>query len=321
MKIKDIKESELRYIVPITECEIIEESEGKPSQVKIGGTCLVPTVSRNNNKYSISNIQENDGKEVKLFIQEHGELQVKNVVGKLNLKMIGESLKYTGNIRNTKAHPDIVEHAINREVDMSIDARASGYSAVKEQNKTVKSWKHVDIRALCGVGVGGLAENSMEYAIAESLQDTDEQGDNLIQEREAIKMEEMEKLKAQLAEKEQLIKEQEDKVADMEKAAEVKAEEEKKEVVEEIKAVNDEAKESELMGKPISELKLMLKYEKQLKENEVKPVEEPEGAGEGKEVDAGTAEEKEIIVNERDDSITMSEKLYKQHRDAISKNL
>jgi len=317
MSMKTNEESrEFKYSVALTECEVIEKDDNnKPTKARIGGICLVPTVSRNGNKYTINNVTENDKKVVKFFAQDHGVLQYKNVVGKMSLTESDGKLRYDGEIRNTVDHPDIVEHAINKEIDVSIDARASGKKIEENEGKKVYSWGKVDIRALCGVGIGGLAENSMEYAIAESFNETEEIIEDEQITEKVNNMDELETMKSKIAEMENLIKEKDEALRVKEAEEEARAEEEKAEVIEEIKAANSEVKESELKGKSISELKTILSYEKKLKESEEESEEDEEGNGEveGDENDAPAESEKSgVLVNESEDTITMNEAMRRE---------
>lgn len=324
---------EFKYTVPITEYEIIEEKEGKPTKVRVGGTCLATTISRNKNKFVINNITENDNKEVKFFIQEHGDLQLNNIVGKVKLSKVDNDLRYDGVLRNTTKHPDVVEHAMNKEIDVSIDARAYGRNVVKEGEGYVKTWDKVDVRALCGVGIGGLAQNSMDFAIAESFKGVEDElkvHEKEQKKLEAIKMEEVEKLKAELIEQEKLVKEQEEvvkkqgeklkKIDDEKKEGEKK---EKEKVVESIQKLN---KEIDLKDKSISELRLIHEYEKKIHEND----DDDEGAGEGKDEgdDKGSSEEEgdviekeDIVIEEKKDRITLSDKGYKKFQEDLRKSI
>jgi hypothetical protein len=293
------QKQDLHFVVPVTECEKIVEADGKSDKVRVAGTCLVPTISRNGNKYELRNLKENDGKSVKFFMQEHGILAVENVVGKVDLKMAEDKLMYSGILRNTAKHPDVVEHALNKEIDVSIDARPTGQKIEIEGGRKVFSYAGVDIRALCGVGVGGIPENSMELAIEESFNpfNDDAQTDNF----EVNKVDETEQLKTKVAEYEAKIKVLEE-TENARKASERNA------VVKEILKLNSAMKESELAGKGTEELNLILGYEKKLKESESKLT----GAGEGRE--SKPVENDGIVINENEDTITMNDSLYAQFR-------
>lgn len=325
-------ESDIRYSVPILECEVLERDGDKPIKAKIGGICLKPTISRNKNKYTIKNIQENDGKEVKLFIQEHGDLKVKNIVGKSKLTESDGVLRYDGEIRNTEEHPDIVEHAVLKEIEISIDARASGMSVEVKGGNKVFSYDKVDVRALCGVGIGGLAENSMDYAIAESFKDYEEKQND----QEVVNVEEVEKLNRQIAERDLKIKEQEDEIAkkdeeakkvedEAKKVEEAKKEEEKKKVVESIMKINKKLVEKELKEKEIPELKIIEEYEKKLSEvDEDGKDKDGEGVGEENKEEEGEPKESDkpgIVIEKDKDTISMNPKLYEQFREGIKNNL
>jgi hypothetical protein len=315
---KKTKESEFSYVVPITECEPIVEKEGeKPTKVKVSGTCLVPTVSRNKNKYVLKNLAENDGKTVKFFMQEHGKLELNNVVGKVGLKHTGVSLVYEGVLRNTEKHPDVVDHALNKEIDVSIDARASSPRVENENGSKVYSWGSIDIRALCGVGIGGVAENTMDLAVAESFDgyEAEEQKDI-----EVKKVDESEQMKV-IAEKDNEIESLKKRVQEMETEKLRVAEAEKAKVIASIKNLNKDIKGLE--EKEISELKLIFEYEKKLKEaeEEEEKEEEKEGNGEVEGEPSGSTEENEIVVSEAEDSITMTNKGYEKFREDLNNEL
>ena len=247
-------------------------------------------------------------------MQEHGDLSVSNIVGKVGLRKVDEKLVYKGILRNTSKHPDIIEHAMNKEIDVSIDARATGRNIIKENGQDIYTWKNIDIRALCGVGIGGLEENSMECVIAESFKITDDNNKNINQEQEVKKMEEVEQLKSKLQEMESLLKEKEMKIDEFNKTREAEQAKELAILIESIKKYN---KEFDATGKTNAELKLILEYEKRLKEQE-----EQEDEGSGEVEPTGDVDENEGIVVEREkDIITMNEKMYAKFQKDLKESI
>jgi len=139
----------------------VEESSGK-KWCLIGGTALKVCTSLNGITYTQENISENDKKQGKFFV-EH-DLQVKNLVGTVKFFKENEELKYEARIRNTVDHPDIVEKAVDKLLDVSIDARYEDLITEEEDTKV----KGLDIRALVATGIGGVPGNSLDFAIMES---------------------------------------------------------------------------------------------------------------------------------------------------------
>lgn len=302
--------TKLQYTVPIIECEVIESEKDQPKKAIVRGTCLKETISRNNNKYTISNIQENDGKEVKFFVQEHGTLELKNVVGKAKLTASEGLLNYEATIRNTKEHPEIVEHAMNNEIDVSIDARAKGkYFDNKTKAYTFES---VDVRGICGVGIGGVKENNMEVVLAESFRE-DEADDNA----EVNNLAEDEKTETLVRENETL----KQKVVEMEKFIEQQKVSEKEQLVAKIMEVNSDLTKADLMEKEMSTLQTVFEYEKKISENEDEE-DKPEETDEEGEGEVGEREQKkqddDIVVEAEKDFITFSDEGYKKFSDEIS---
>ena len=163
---KKMKESASYEFFGLVPAEIkesgIEEGTGRKWCV-IGGTALTTTTSRNGIKYTQQNITENNGKRGKFFV-EH-DLTVPNLVG--DVKFIEENgdLRYQARIKNTAKHPDIVEQAMDGLLDVSIDARYKDLVPQEEGDYAVEG---LDIRALVATGIGGVKENTVEYAIMES---------------------------------------------------------------------------------------------------------------------------------------------------------
>jgi len=316
-KIKD--KSEILYTVPITECEILEEKEGVPQKARIGGVCLKPVISRNSNKYTVKNITENDNKEVKFFVQQHGDLSLKNVVGKMKLIQESDVLRYDGVIRNTKEHPEIVQHALEKEIDVSIDARWQGRNVESVNGQRVYSYDNIDIRALCGVGIGGVKENSMDYVIAESFNGYEEKLNEENKMSESINYEEkLAEAEKRLAEQEKLLEEKQKVITEREendkRVAEAKRLEEKENLINEIKKLNSTLEKLE--EKEIQELKVVLEYEKKLSESA-----KNEGAGEYNDFVKEESKSANVLIEAEKDMISMDKKMYDNFRKEIEKNI
>jgi hypothetical protein len=294
--------------------DIVMATEAEETKARIGGTCLVEGKSRNKNKWEKEHIKENNGKEVKFFMQEHGELQVKNIVGKVKLFEDEGVLKYDGIVRNTKEHPEVIKHAMEKEIDVSVDCRVQKIERVWEGEDFYYKLHHPEVRALCGVGIGGVSENTMDYVIAEHLDDRNlqipiEEKTQKVKEMEE-QMKEIERLKNELLEKEKLIKEHDDKMKVIETEKAKSIENERNALVNEIKKLK-KVEEKELDGKSVSELKLILDYESKLK------TKEHEGFG----IIGESGKTEDIVVEKESGDVYMGNNMYAQFQEEMKKSV
>ena len=305
----NVKEAEINNIkvnMPVT--FEVKESDKEGKWMRIGGVALSPIKSRNGITYTTTNIEENDGVKAKFFMTH--DLGPDNVVGHVTFAKEGDNLVYDARIRNTAKHQDVMEMAKDKFFDVSIDGRYKTIKRMKEESETKYVLEGLEIRGLCGVGVGGIPTNSVDYAIAEEFKKIDEK--NVTEENiptEVLKLEE-DKLQTVVVENEKL----QGEVAMLRKKVQEQELSEKVKVVKEIMAVNSkDFKEEDLMSKEIKELEMILGYEKKLaKEEET----EENGESEVEETKLDV-EEKEDVVIEKDGDVTASAKLYAKFNEDI----
>ena len=302
------------------------ESDKDSKWIKIGGTALTPLTSRNGVTYTVDNINELDGSKTKFFMTH--DLDPKNVVGHVTFTKESDTLRYDAEIRNTDTWTDVTEMAKDKFFEVSIDARYDKLHRIKskESDDMKYTLSGMEMRGLCGVGVGGVPTNTVDYAIEEEIRKIDKKNVNE-KSSEVDKLEE-EKLKQVASENEELKKELnalKAKEADRAVAAVNK-------LKEEIGKLN---KELDLSNKDVKELELILSYEQKLSKEEEdpveeKPAEEPE-AEEGKgevadDVEEAKTEEQEVVI-EKDGSIgfgsgkSFNNKMYKDFNAEIRKQI
>lgn len=251
-----IKENVNFCFSPAFEIKESGEESGR-KWLRIGGTALTEGVSKNNNRYTIKNLQENDGQTFKWLVGHPATDIESHVVGKGNLKISPEGLLHDGKIRNTANHPDIVEGVQDGFYGPSIHAFAKKIIR-KDGAYEVEG---LNIKLIGLVACQGVERASIDYAIAESFDLTEPakaptvQAEE-IQPKEEIKMEEtkstpivsVEEFKAVQAELSRL------------------HEERKNEMVESLRGYNKDLKVEDLMKESESQLKMRLEYEKRLSE-------------------------------------------------------
>lgn len=235
--------------------------------LRIGGIALVPTISQNNRQYTINNIRENHNVEVSVF-SEHRPVE-EHVIGKVKLFEENGSLRYDGRIRNTQAHPDIVEKCQDELLKVSIGA--SDFTAIPQESGNVLI-EDMKINHLGLVGLPGIKEVTMEYAIAESA--------NRIlkeewEETETEKINESQKEVTTMAD-EKANKVLEEKDLEIKKLQEQLVNQKKEAIVERLLEVNKELNKEDLMKESEEVLKLRVGYEKKIAEQEEQSVEKSE---------------------------------------------
>lgn len=321
---KELHNGDFRFNVSTpTKFEIIKEGEVK--WLRFGGTCLEPTISRNDVKYTIDNINELDGTSAKFFVTH--DLTPQNSIGHVKFRKEGDKLRYEARVRNTVHHPEIIESISENRVDVSIDARYNKMWSEKEGDTEIFMVSELEPRGLCAVGVGGVQSNTIEYAIAEEFKKKETKNEEPeINENEVKHMDE--KMTQVLKENEEL----KSKVSEMEKENKLKEQEVKSKVVSNIVSLNKALDTKALMEKEIEVLNMMYDYEKKLsvKEEEAKepepvvgePAAEPKVE---KEVGSAEVEDKPEVkpkeeasgIVESDGSITMNEALHKKFNKEI----
>lgn len=256
----NIRENVNLYFTPSFEVKESGEEAGR-KWLRIGGVALTEGLSKNNNRYTIKNLQENDKQEFKWIVShprtDLGEHIEPHVVGKGSLALSTEGLLHDGKIRNTATHPDIVEGVQDGFYGPSIHAFAKKITR-KDGAYEVEG---LNIKLIGLVACQGVEKASIDYAIAESFDlkestKVDEYGieDN----KEEIPMEETKPVAAPSVSVEEF------------KAVQAELtrlhEERKNQMVEAIKGFNKDLKSEDLMKESENQLKMRLEYEKRLTE-------------------------------------------------------
>jgi|TARA_Y100000310_G_scaffold140352_2_gene139793 hypothetical protein len=287
--------------------EIKESGENKQGKwLKIGGIALTEGVSRNKNKYTFKNLQENHGRKFKwLFGHPDDDGVEEHIVGTGELNQSGKNLFHEGKIRNTARHPDVVESVRDGFVGPSIHASAK--KITREEGVYLVEGLEIDGVGL--VGFQGVKTASIDYAIAESF-DLKESSDGDVKElkqHEVNKMAEEEQPKVEPeAAPEAPAEEKKEEAPSEEKSEEAPAQESltseeikslreeltalknarKNDLVESVLKVNKELEKEGLMKESEDKLKLILEYETKLSRTESVGVVESE-----KPAEAGIVEE------------------------------
>lgn len=257
--------------------------EGGKSWLSIGGIALVEGVSKNKNRYTFKNLEENSGRAFKWLVG-HPDEPEEHVVGKGQLILEGTKLLHEGKIRNTARHPDIIEQVKDGFLGPSIHATA---------DKVTHKEGYYEVEGLNIDGVGlvafqGVKQATIDYAIAESF---------------SKKMSEMTESSG---------------AEDVQNATRLNHMEEKTKVVDAILELNSNFEKEQLLEKSLEELQLIESYEQKLnvKEEEVaepaaeEPAEEPAA-------EAPAEEEKEEEAEEEAEAETPAEEPAKESDDRL----
>lgn len=350
---KEIKNVDLKFNVGSFE---IKEADEQGKWIRIGGEVFRHNItSRNGITYRMENINEVDGSKAKFFMTH--ELTPRNVVGHVRFKKEGDVCYYDAKIRNTKDWEDVVEKAKDKMFEVSLDARYKKLKRVKEKDKPIKYvLEGMEMRGLCGVGVGGVPTNSIDYAIAEKfkkereyncqcikcgykttsnshckdlscpkcsgqMRRTDRPGqeDEIKDVHEKQTKEDEVNIMSEDNKSELLVKENEElkaKLKQMEETIEEKELSDKQKLVKKLCEMNEKLKEEELMEKSIETLEVMRQYEE---ENDEKDEEEEED-GEGEVDESENKEDIDNIVIEKETGfIRMSDDYQKKFNEDIRK--
>jgi len=314
--------------------EIQEGSDDKGNWISIGGVALVEGVSKNQNYYSIKNLEENDGREFK-YIFGHPMEAEDHVVGLGKLSMENNVLRHDGKIRNTHNHPDVIESVKDKFVGPSIHAAA--------KKVTFKEGKyHMEGLSIEGVGLvafQGVKKATIDYAIAESFDkkmldrtesseedantNNDMEGDNMPDEEkpeEAPKEEETPEAPAEGTDakpaeepapeepKTESVSLSEFKA--VQKELKEMKEQKKKELVESIVAMNKNLKTEDLMKESENELMLRKQYEQKMCTTEnLGVVDMPKNEGDG------------ISVVESGDEVTVAQESWNAFNEELRKRV
>jgi|TARA_R100000093_G_scaffold70676_1_gene44414 hypothetical protein len=299
----------------------IQEGQDKTGKwLKIGGLALEEGISRNKNKYTIKNLQENHGRDFKwLFGHPDIDAVEEHIVGKGTLSLSGSKLLHEGVIRNTARHPDVMEAVKDGFLGPSIHATAR--KVTKEEGAFIVEGLEID-----GVGLvafQGVKSASIDYAIAESFDkmESSEAGDEEKNSEGETKMSEEEKQpepeqpQPQPAEepaKEEApapapeesvsvddIKELKEQLAALKLAK-------KNELVESLLKVNKDLVKEELMKESDDKLNLILEYEQKLS-----------ARSESAAVVETASEAPLKFVEEKDGSFSMSKEMYEKFNNEL----
>ena len=273
----------------------VKESEEKDGEtyLNIGGVALQEGISKNRNIYSVEEYKDNNDKSISYF-SEHRIVE-EHLVGVGKLNMDGNKLRHSGQIKNTKMHPDIVENSANGWLAVSIDGGAKRVERIKESDGY--SYKlygvFVDNMAITpNPSVGGA---SIDFAISESFDAQDkgfslkesepnitkkQEGENTMPEDNSIELKEanvkIQETEVKVKESEMKLKEAQDEIDKLKDIAKKKVEDDLaksvKNVKENIIKVNSKVTEEDLKDKSLVELKLIESYEIKIKESETEEV-------------------------------------------------
>lgn len=298
----------------VPEVKIEEKVDGDTKWLEVSGIALEEGVSRNKRKYSVKNLEENNGATF-TWLGSHPEdaSHPDYVVGEGYLTLENSQLKHTGKIRNTARFPDIVEKVKDGLVVPSIQATAKSVRRVVESDGTYFEIEGLSIPgvSLVNKNFQGVPNATVEAAIAESFTDEVEEvssTENKSMEENRMADEQMKKLEEENAELKQKLQ----SLTDLE---EKRAVAEKESVIQQIMELNADFKKEELLEKQVSELNVMFAYEKKIKESEENNNDgnAQSGDSEGDSSESGDVEEgvKGITVNEKSQEVHMEESFYK----------
>lgn len=314
---KQIRENVKLNFAPSFE---IKEGTDGTSWLRIGGVALEEGVSRNNNKYTINNLKENDQREFKWVFGHPYENVEEHVLGKGSLSFADNKLFHEGKIRNTARHPDVVEMVKDGLLGPSIHATASTIS----EKDGVYEVEGLQIEGVGLVAFQGVKAATIDYAIAESFNEGTEMKESskedAKQQTEETKMEEQ-PVEAPVEEpKVEEPKVEEPKAeetpvepADPQEALKALKEEveslKRKPLVESIVKINSELKSNDLMKESVEQLGMILEYENKLaKKNESVGIVE-------------TEEKPAETLLERDGSLAMTKEAYESFNNEIRQRI
>lgn len=296
-------------------------TEGKDGGwLRIGGLALEEGVSRNKNRYTFKNLQENNSRNFKWVFGHpaHGEVE-EHIVGMGQLSLSDTKLMHEGRIRNTARHPDIIESVRDGFLGPSIHATAK--KITKEKDEYLVEGLEIDGIGL--VAFQGVKNASIDYAIAESfeLENKTNEGEKTMEEEKPIKEEEAQapaeapeapeeapkEEEKEEAPKEEEAKEEpapapaEERLKQMQEQIDKLNAEKKENLVESIIKINSELKKEELLKESDDRLGLILGYETKLaSKNESAAIVEEK------------AEEAPMIAEANDGTYSMTKESYEK---------
>jgi len=292
----NVKESfDLVWEVQDIKLNKVEEESGR--WLAIEGTALAMGKSKNGRVYTYDNLKENDGSSFNWIVGHRADYDnPDHNVGEGTYGLSENTLRFTSKIKNTKAHPDIIEQVSDGLVAPSIQGGAKNITERENdagETEYLVEGLHIPIIALVNKHARGVEAASIEVAIAEAYDksgnadEDDEMKDGKKVKKNktsevnsmAEEIKEVEKLKGALAEKDK-------KIAKFEQEKKDRLVAEKEALVEKILQANDKLDRKQLMEKTNSELKIIESYE-------VKEQDEGSKEGEGEEKEGEEGEKQE----------------------------
>lgn len=314
---------------------VISESEGSENKkLSLGGIALVEGLSKNNNRYKIENLVENNGNEFKWLVGHPKTADPDFVVGKGELAMEGEILKHSGWIMNTAKYPDLIEKVKEGLLGPSIHASFKKLEPVKTEEGLEYHVSGLNIEGIGLVSFQGVKSASIDYAIQEAYESASSLEDKADLN---VKMEESNDSEVDHGgdKMEEKLKQLEEQNALLQKELENMKIKQKESIVEEVCKLNDSLVKEDLMKESEEILKLRMDYESRLikeseevsKEESTEESEKEEEKGESESVETKKEDSEEVkeeakdsYVLEKDGSVTLSEKGYLEFKKYFESN-
>lgn len=318
----------------------IKESSGDSEHkwLTVEGTALTTGKSKNNRIYTFENLQENDNASFNWIVGHKDDYDnPDHNVGDGLYTVENNVLKYTGKVKNTAHHPDIVEQIQDGLVAPSIHAGAKNIVKQTTESGEVEylvEGLHAPLIAWVNKHARGVEGATVEAAVMERAdisESVDGAEDSKLKEvKEENNM--SEELIKENADLKNQLKEMESKFVNLEKT----------QIVDRILEANSDLVRSELMEKSVEVLKVIETYEvNESEEDETEEVNEEEKKVEAEvedkkeeKADEGVAESKEgeeetkesndlkgIAIEEKSGYIHMDKDRYNEFNKAIKESI
>ncbi len=302
------------------------EGEDKGKWLTVNGTALEVGKSKNSRVYSFTNLQENDGTNFNWLVGHREDYDnPDHNVGEGVYSLNESKLDFSGKVKNTSAHPDIIEQIRDGLVAPSVHGGAEKITKRATESggfEYIIEGLKIPLIALVNKHARGVGAANIEAAIVERFESNDIDETNKEQESDNMTDEKVVKENEVLKTE---VKELKDKITKMNEDSVLK---EKEALVDKIIELNKELKKDELMEKNIDVLKVIEEYETKPEDKKEEEVKKDEGAGEvtdteEKAEDAST-EEKEVlkdIVVEKNGNIGMNKERYAKFNKEIAESM
>lgn len=313
-----------KFVWEVKNYHIEEKEEGDSKFLVVEGTALDVGVSKNNRDYSFENLKENNGASFNWLVGHKDDYDnPDHNVGDGSFSLTESSnpkLDFKGRVMNTSTHPDIVTQVKEGLVAPSIQGYGD-VKSVKERHKFVIKNLKIPLIALVNKHTRGVGAASIQAAIAESfineMDDVEQSNKN---------NDEVNKMVEENKESEKIKNELKEKSDELQKLKESIEKSKKESLVNSIMELNKDLKKETLMETSESELKIIMEYEKKISEQEDKHDAGDANMETSSSEDTESDEENEeslkgIVFNEKDGSISMSDKKYKQFNKSIMENI